>query len=67
MKITMRAARVNVGLKQSEAADALNVSLKSIQNWEAGVSSPRADMLPEICALYKCEPGDLKFLASNCS
>jgi DNA-binding XRE family transcriptional regulator len=44
-----------------EAAEKLNVSLKTLQNWEAGTTLPRVDRLPVICSLYKCTIEDLIF------
>ena len=61
MRLTLKAARVNVKLTQMEAAEKLNVSLKTLQNWEAGTTLPRVDRLPVICSLYKCTIEDLIF------
>lgn len=38
MAITLRAARVNAGYTQMEAANKIGVSKESISNWERGVS-----------------------------
>lgn len=38
MKVTLKAARINAGYTQSEAAKKLQVSKDSISNWERGVS-----------------------------
>lgn len=65
LKITLEAARVNVGLTQKEAADALNISNKTLCNWENGVSFPTADKIPEICDLYGVSYDHLNFLPSN--
>lgn len=62
-KITMKAARVNVGLSQKEAAKALNVGESTVSNWEKGKTAPRADKMAAICALYKCAPENLIFLS----
>lgn len=51
-RITLRAARVNAGLKQKEAAKALGVSNKTLSNWENGLSIPKADKIDAICVLY---------------
>lgn len=61
MRVSMRAARVNAGLTQQQAASALGVGPKTLQYWESGVHSPRADKMPEICRLYGCELGDIIF------
>lgn len=66
MRVTMRAARVNANLTQTEAAKALCVGVKTVQNWEAGVTSPRADKVQDICALYKCNISDIIFLPVDC-
>lgn len=66
MRVTLRAARVNAGYLQSEVAEKLNVGLKTVQNWEAGRTSPRADQVPAICSLYNCETHDIIFLPKNC-
>ncbi len=36
MKITLRAARVNAGYSQTEAAELIGVHLQSVWNWENG-------------------------------
>lgn len=66
MRITIKAARINVGLTQADFAKAVGVSVKTVQNWESGVSSPRADKMPEICAVLKCQIENLIFLPANC-
>ena len=65
MRVTMRAARVNADLTQAEFAKKIGVGLKTVQNWEAGSSSPRADMMPAICKALGCQIGDIIFLPKN--
>lgn len=60
-KITLKAARVNVGLSQVEAAEKLNVSLATLKNWEAGRNYPRQPQIEDMCALYSVEYSDLSF------
>lgn len=62
-RITMKAARVNVGLSQKQAAKALGVGESTVANWERGKSAPRADKMADICTLYKCAPENLIFLS----
>lgn len=64
-KMTMRAARVNAGLDQKTAASSLSVSNKTLSNWEAGKSFPKANKIIEICELYGISYDDLIFLNSN--
>lgn len=64
-KMTLRAARVNVGLDQKTAAKELKVSNATLGNWERGISIPKADKIDLICNLYNVNYDDLIFLASN--
>lgn len=66
MRMTIRALRVNAGLTQMEFAEKINVNVKTVQNWESGASSPRADKLPEICKVLGCGIDDIIFLPANC-
>lgn len=51
-RITLKAARVNAGLTQKEAAEKLNISNRTLCSWENGLSVPKADKIDVICALY---------------
>ena len=64
-KITLKAARVNAGYTQKEAAKELKVSNKTLLHWEKGVSFPKADMVEKICALYGVAYDNIIFLPSN--
>jgi transcriptional regulator with XRE-family HTH domain len=65
LKISIRAARVNAGLLQKEAADHLGVSNKTLGNWENGATYPPADKIPEICDLYGVSYDHLNFLPAD--
>lgn len=52
MQITLKAARVNCGLKQNEAAKCLGVDKSTLGNWENGKTFPTADRLAQMCKLY---------------
>ena len=52
-KITLKAARVNAKLLQSEVAEKLGVSKESVANWENGKAAPKATALVRLCELYK--------------
>ena len=65
VKITIRAARVNAGLSQKEAADHLGISSKTLGNWEKGVTFPPADKVSGICELYGVSYDHLNFLPSD--
>ena len=64
-KMTMRAARVNAGLSQKDAAKCLNVSNKTLSGWESGKSFPKADKIPYICDLYNVLYDDIIFLIND--
>ena len=52
VQITLKAARVNAGYSQKEAAEKLGVSNYTILHWEKGVSMPKANQIMAICDLY---------------
>lgn len=64
-KISLEAARRNVGLSQKEAAKSLNVSNKTISSWENGKTFPSADKIDALCELYKMSYDDINFLPAN--
>ena len=51
-KITLSAARVNAGYSQKAAAELLNISNKTMCNWEKGKSFPDQPMIERLCKLY---------------
>ncbi len=53
MKISLKAARVNAGLTQTQVAEALGKNPMTIASWENGKSAPNMRNLYELCALYK--------------
>ena len=64
MQITLRAARVNAGLTQKEAAQKIGVSLASLKNYEAGKSFPDVPTIKRIENAYGLEYRDIIFLPS---
>lgn len=64
-KISLAAARVNAGLTQNEAAKKLNVSNRTLWQWEKGISIPRADKIDAICELYSIDYDNIIFLRKN--
>ena len=65
VKISLRAARVNAGYSQKEAADLLGVSNKTLGNWENGITFPAVDKIPVICRLYGVSFDNLNFLPND--
>lgn len=59
MKITLKALRVNRDLTQEEAAERLNITSRTLQNWEDYKTFPNGPQLIQICNLYGCELKDI--------
>nr|DAL90253.1 MAG TPA: helix-turn-helix domain protein [Caudoviricetes sp.] len=59
-KITLKAARVNAGLTQEQAAKELGISRSTLRNWEIGKSFPKQPDISAMCELYKI-PFDVLF------
>ena len=65
LKITLKAARVNAGLTQPEAAKRLGVTKDVISNWERHKTYPDASMIPKIELVYGVEYSKLIFLPQH--
>lgn len=57
MQITLKAARVNAGFTQGEAAKRLGTNVQSLVDYEAGRTMPNVDMVKKMIELY-CVPFD---------
>lgn len=62
MQITLRAARVNAGLTQKEAAQKIGISLANLKNYEASKSFPDVPTIKRIESAYGLEYRDIIFL-----
>ena len=66
LRITLEAARVNVGLSQKDVAKALGVSNKTVCSWEKGLTFPSsATLIKALLELYNVDYDDIIFLQSN--
>lgn len=65
MKVTLKAARTNVGLTQQEAADKIGVTVDTMSNWERAKSFPNALQIRRIEEVYGVPYDNLIFLPSN--
>ena len=65
VQFTLKAARVNAGLSQKAAASHLDVSNKTLGNWENGITFPPADKISVICDLYGVPYDQLNFLPTS--
>lgn len=64
MKISLKAARVNARLLQSDVADRIGVNRTTLANWESGKTSPDASQFVELCGIYDVSVDDV-FLPSR--
>lgn len=64
-KITLKAARANLNLTQSEAAKQLGVSKDTLSNWENGRTSPNVEKFKLIEQIYGVSYDELDFLPQN--
>lgn len=62
MQISLKAARVNAGLTQKNAAKKIGVSLSSIKNYESGKSFPDVRVIKRIETVYGISYRDIIFL-----
>lgn len=60
-QITLKAARVNAGLTQSEVAGKLNISVGTLKNWERGKTFPKQPQIEALCELYSVTYDNLFF------
>jgi len=61
MAITLKAARVNAGLSQTEAANQLGISKNTLCNYEKYRTVPDIEMSKKIAALYNWSVNDIIF------
>jgi transcriptional regulator with XRE-family HTH domain len=65
MRITMKAARVNKGFTQREAAKRLKISKETLANWENGKSFPNAANISNLEDVYDLRYDEIIFLPCN--
>ena len=59
MKISLKALRVNADMTQESASKALDITTRTLQNWENYETFPTAQQLMKICEVYNCEVSDI--------
>lgn len=62
MKLTLKAARVNKGLTQKDAAKLIGVSRNVISNWERQISFPDVLQVKRIEEVYGLQFQEIIFL-----
>jgi transcriptional regulator with XRE-family HTH domain len=65
MAITLKAARVNKGLNQKQAAKLLGISEDALSNYERAKSFPDVPTIKKMEDVYGVEYKDLIFLTGN--
>lgn len=59
--ISLKAARVNAGLNQQEAAKAVNISRATLNNYENNKTIPDIKTAKRLAALYKMPIDSISF------
>lgn len=65
MSITLKAARVNKGMTQAEAAKMLGIAVDTLRQYEAGNTFPDVPMIMRIEELYSVSYNDINFFSSE--
>ena len=65
MAITLKAARVNKGFNQAEAAKAIGISKDTLSNYERGISFPDVPIINSIEKVYGVKYNELIFLPNK--
>lgn len=65
-RMTLRAARVNAGLTQKDAAKKIGVSNKTLCRWENGDTQPKVgEQIDSICSIYGVDYDNIIFLSKE--
>ena len=62
MQITLKAARVNAGMTQNDAAEAVKTTSRTIASWESGKTLPDIVSFKTLCKLYGVSMDAVSFL-----
>ena len=65
MALTLKAARVNKGLTQKEAAKILDINVGTLASYEAGETFPDVPKITRIEKLYGVTYNDIDFLCNE--
>ena len=58
-QISLRAARIDAGLTQKQAAEQIGVSNVALANWESGKTSPLTKHFVKACEIYGFDTNDI--------
>ena len=62
MAITLKAARINKGYDQSQAAKLIGIGADTLSNYERGITYPDVPTLKKIEKVYDVKYDDIDFL-----
>lgn len=65
IEMTLKALRINKRMRQTDVANALNVSISTIKNWESGKTFPKPAHIDMLCALYNVSYDNIKFVTNE--
>lgn len=65
LPITLKAARVNSNMTQSEAAKKIGITVDTLSNYERGKSYPDVPIIKKIEEVYGLTYSDIIFLPKN--
>lgn len=64
-KMTLKAARINKGLTQQQAAHAIGIGVDTLSNYERGKTYPDVVILKKIEEVYEIEYNNIIFFNPN--
>ena len=67
MKFSLKAARVNAGLTQSDVIKVIKMSKNTLVNYEKGRSTPDIETGKALARLYGMSVDDIIFLPEDCT
>lgn len=65
MAMTLKAARINLNLKQEDAAKMLGITQDTLSNWENGKTFPNVPQIKRIEELYGLPYSEIIFLVND--
>lgn len=63
LKVSLKAARINAGFNQNEAAKEIGVCARTLSQYERGIAFPNVNTIKKIEQLYNINYDNINFLA----
>lgn len=60
MEISLKAARINAGMTQTDVCVQLGIQRGTLSRWENGKAWPNVKQMQKLCELYGVKTEDLK-------